>query len=106
MSLEAAIKRARDLNLKVTNLFELDNGLWRANVGPRGKADLPADLARHPYEYGTAPDPEAALRAAIDQGVNRRHGAKIVRSTYDLAPDPDPVDEPQKAPVRRLEGLL
>lgn len=106
MSLEAAIKRARDLNLKVTNLFELDNGLWRANVGPGPRYERPADLSLDPFEFGTAPDPETALSAAIAQAVNRRHGAKITRSAYDRAPDPDLSPAPQKAPARRLEGLL
>ncbi len=61
MTLESAIRRITLEGFIVRNLFELESGLWQANLHDGEKA----------FNFGRAPTPEVALLSALEQARHK-----------------------------------
>lgn len=56
MTLESLIAEARARGLRVNNLFQLDDGMWQANL---------RDVKGTYFNFGEGPTPEIALNNAL-----------------------------------------
>ncbi len=62
MTIESTISSIHEAGFRVLNLFELEDGLWQANVCNDEKA----------WEFGVGGSPEDALRVALNKTTYTR----------------------------------
>lgn len=62
MTTDELLLSAGEVGLRVSNLFQRDDGQWQANL----REVAPNEKNEHAHEFGLGPTPNAALTAAYE----------------------------------------